>query len=229
MIVVCPKCKTEFEVEEGRFTGGEAKFQCAECSFVWVEGRSPAAPLRPHVARPHVPEDAMDRVKLMGALGVGESQPTLRPVWMSVQNLTFMLLGVAFVALVFFAAGMLFDYRGEAEGSSVFERQQQKKPGIDASKLYLEIAKPLTLVREGANEYVMITGFIYNPSSHALPVPKIIIRLENKDERLLQMQEREIEVKTLGPLEKTDFMFKVFKFSDSVVRFVVDFAEEGKI
>jgi predicted Zn finger-like uncharacterized protein len=224
MIVVCPRCKTEFEVEDGRIGPG-ARFRCAECSFVWVEG----PPVPRHVEpepRMRVPDEAMDRGKLMGALGVGESRAYRSMGWLNLKNLMFGLLGVAFVVLALFAFSMIAEYSGGG-GQSVFDAK--KKPGIDTSKLYLEISKPLTLVREGANEYVIITGFIYNPSGYALPVPKLIIRLENKDERLLQMQEREIEMKTLGPLEKTDFRFKVFKFSDSVVRFVVDFDDSGKI
>ena len=38
-----------------------------------------------------------------------------------------------------------------------------------------------------------------------------------------------IEKKTLNPLEKTDFMFKVFKFSSQVARVIVDFVDESKI
>ena len=109
---------------------------------------------------------------------------------------------------------------------SIFEKKEED---IDTSKLYIEISKPLTLTREGVNDYIMIRGFVYNPTNVKMSVPKLIIRLENKDGRILQEQEREIEVKELAPLEKTDFMFKVFKFSNQVQIVKVEFDESGKI
>ena len=37
MIIQCPKCKTKFEIDENFIKNSEMKFQCSDCSYVWVE------------------------------------------------------------------------------------------------------------------------------------------------------------------------------------------------
>lgn len=224
MIITCPKCKTEFEIGDGVLARGTVRFKCAECSYVWSAGERAAEP-GPH---PGARSD-MDKGKLMHGLGVsdgpGPRAPDASLKILTVRNAAYFMCGVAFVFLALMTFRMASDMaRGSSGIAGMFSQKKGEK--IDTSKLYLELAKPLTLVKEGANEYVIMSGFIYNPGQAEMPVPKLVIRLENKDGRLLQEQEREIEAKSLAPLAKADFRFKVYKFSDQIVRFVVDFEEE---
>ena len=133
------------------------------------------------------------------------------------------------VAIVVLIGVVSFSYfvGGEKGANGIFSAigGEAKKD----KKLYIEIAKPLTLVREGANEYLIIRGFIYNPTDVAMVVPKLVVILENKDGLILQEQEREVDAKSLAPLEKTDFMFKVFKNSSQVSYVKVDFVDVNKI
>ena len=242
MIIKCPKCNTEFEVEDTLINGRKMKFQCAECSFVWsvgneVEEKHTVEPVhtREVDTKPLLNTDDVEKEKkkLLYGLGVNEDGMEKKSGryndLFSVKNGIVFMLGLVLFLVVFFVFNFLYNFKSENASQpkqNIFDR---KDKGVDVSKLYIEIAKPLTLVREGNNDYIIIRGFVYNPSSRTLPVPKLIIRLENKDERVLQEQEREIDVQSLAPLEKTDFMFKVFKFSGQVQRVKVDFEDMNKI
>ena len=247
MIIKCPKCATEFEVEDSILTGRKMKFQCAECSFVWSigsEDEKKEVEVKNDVAETSVQHnDAKhllnnndveeEKKKLLYGLGVNEEGVEKKPVWyrslFTFKNGIVFMLGLTLFLILFFVFDFLYTFKSTTivtNRQSIFDKSADK---VDTSKLYIEIAKPLTLVREGNNDYIIIRGFVYNPSSQTLPVPKLIIKLENKDERVLQEQEREIEASTLAPLEKTDFMFKVFKFSGQVQRVKVEFDDMNKI
>ena len=133
---------------------------------------------------------------------------------------------IALFSIIVTVGKFAMDFSIQRNSQSVFDNIKKNEKAKD---LYVEIVKPLTLTKEGNNEYIIIRGFVYNPTNVKMRVPKLVIRLENADERVLQEQEREIEKKTLAPLEKTDFMFKVFKFSSQVTRVIVDFVDESKI
>ena len=145
----------------------------------------------------------------------------------SMKNVLLFLLAVVFFGVVFLVAGFVSSSDISNSGKSIFD--VSRKSDSKKTDLYIELAKPLTLVTEGTNDYIIIRGFIYNPSNVSVNIPKLVIRLKNADNRVLQEQEREVEVKQLAPLEKTDFMFKVFKFSSQVRSIEVDFIEPDKI
>lgn len=236
MIIKCPKCNTEFEIEDRIIQNKKMKFQCAECSFVWSVGSDEEELHTSEMETKQLinsDDVEKEKKKLLYGLGVEEKSMEKKSVWykdlFTVRNGIVFLLGVFLFLVIFFVFDFLYDAKNEnvsKERQNIFDRKDNK---FDTSKLYIELAKPLTLVREGNNDYIIIRGFVYNPSSETLPVPKLIIKLENKDERVLQEQEREIDVQTLAPLEKTDFMFKVFKFSGQVQRVKVEFDDMNKI
>ena len=220
MIIECPKCKTKFEVEDSAIVNNDMKFQCSECAYIWNQ----------HIKdeEKHIVENEDE--KLPSILTEEENAPSLPKQKKWFEHFYVKNIGVFFMAIVLFAVVIvLAKYTTDSfdvnDGSGVFDSSKKN----NAKKLYIEIVKPLTLTKEGSNEYIIIRGFVYNPTSEIKKVPKLVIRLENNDERVLQEQEREIEVKELAPLEKTDFMFKVFKFSSQVGRVIVDFADESKI
>ena len=247
MIIKCPKCKTEFEIDDNIISNKRIKFQCAECAFVWSVGNDvveelPVVKNVASVVEEKVPYNPplnsqveMEKKKLLYGLGVEErGMEKKTSSWyeelLEPKNILVFLLGVVLFFVIFFVFSFVYESSSNNANSnssqSIFEKKEED---IDTSKLYIEISKPLTLTREGVNDYIMIRGFVYNPTNVKMSVPKLIIRLENKDGRILQEQEREIEVKELAPLEKTDFMFKVFKFSNQVQIVKVEFDESGKI
>lgn len=244
MIIKCPKCNTEFEVEDSLLNGRKMKFQCAECSFVWSIGNdeeqrevntSVSSVSQHNEAKSLLDTNdvEVEKKKLLYGLGVHDDGIDRKSVWyrdlFTLKNGIVFMLGLTLFLILFFVFDFLYTFKSTnmtGNRQSIFEKTAGK---VDTSKLYIELAKPLTLVREGNNDYIIIRGFVYNPSNQTLPVPKLIIKLENKDERVLQEQEREIEASSLAPLEKVDFMFKVFKFSGQVQRVKVEFDDMNKI
>lgn len=227
MIITCPNCKTEFQVDDTLISNGKNKFQCAECAFIWsLPDNNPN-----HHSSFSI--DIDEKKKLLHGLGVEEFKSEKSFKWYNrffqSKNILVFLLGLVLFFIIFMLFNFIYNYNfnnNSSDNQSIFDKQEKS---IDTSKLYIELARPLTLIREGANDYVIIRGFIYNPSNVVLPIPKLIIRLENQDGRLLQEQEREIDLKQLEPLEKTDFMFKVFRFSDQVASVRVEFIDTDKI
>ena len=224
MIIECPKCKTKFEVADSSLSNGEMKFQCSECAYIWTEQISKGRKL----LKEEVVEEKDEKLP---SILTEEEDGTIKQKkdwlsFLSVRNMLIFLMAVVLFSIVLTIGKFVMNSSGHKDTQNVFENT---KKSSDAKDLYIEIVKPLTLTKEGTNEYIIIRGFVYNPTNAKMRVPKLVIRLENRDERVLQEQEREIEVKTLAPLEKTDFMFKVFKFSSQVARVKVDFIDENKI
>ena len=234
MIIQCPKCKTNFEVDDNALKNGEMKFQCAECAYVWTVNILKQEKKRESVEDNSVqPEEQKLPLCLVDEgeekevkSSVASIKKTLLNVF-SMKNVLLFLLAVVFFGVVFLVAGFVSSSDISNSGKSIFD--VSRKSDSKKTDLYIELAKPLTLVTEGTNDYIIIRGFIYNPSNVSVNIPKLVIRLKNADNRVLQEQEREVEVKQLAPLEKTDFMFKVFKFSSQVRSIEVDFIEPDKI
>ncbi len=225
MIIECPKCKTKFEVADSVLANGEMKFQCSECAFIWNEKLEKVKKVSEKVDEKDVKNEKLPSI-------LTEEEETVLPKkrnifsFISVKNIIIFLMVIALFSIIVTVGKFAMDFSIQRNSQSVFDNIKKNEKAKD---LYVEIVKPLTLTKEGNNEYIIIRGFVYNPTNVKMRVPKLVIRLENADERVLQEQEREIEKKTLAPLEKTDFMFKVFKFSSQVTRVIVDFVDESKI
>ena len=222
MIIECPKCKTKFEVSDV-VLNDEMKFQCSECAYIWNE----------HIEKnktENAVKDNDDGEKLPAILTEEQDENEVvkkvkKNQIFSMKNLLiFTMVVILFVIIIGLAQSVLNDSK-ISDGQGVFGADAK---GKNSKNLYIEIVKPLTLTKEGVNEYIIIRGFIYNPTDEVKRIPKLVIRLENKEGRILQEQEREINVTELAPLEKTDFMFKV-KFLSQVTSVRVDFIDETKI
>ncbi|MCR5507022.1 MAG: zinc-ribbon domain-containing protein [bacterium] len=226
MIIECPKCKTKFEVNDSAVSNGEMKFQCSECAYIWSEHIEKGQKIAENIPV----KDEEEKLPSILTEEEGESAQSgkLKNFLsiFSVKNFVIFLMGVVLFSIIIIVSQFVMNSSVSKDAQNVFDTENK---GSKAKELYIEIVKPLTLTKEGSNEYIIIRGFVYNPTNKKMPVPKLVIRLENRDERVLQEQEREIEKKTLAPLEKTDFMFKVFKFSSQVARVKVDFVDESKI
>ncbi|MDR1009380.1 MAG: zinc-ribbon domain-containing protein [Rickettsiales bacterium] len=210
MIIICPKCKAEFDVDP-LLLDDSKDFQCSECEFVWSREEAVS----------HKPAE-MERSKLLRGLGLAvASEPRAGAKIFSLKNLGFFLIGSAFVALATLAVDKLAG--GGAASRGVFSKQEEK---VDTTRLYVEVNKNPELFKEGMNNYIMVTGSVINPTEKAMPVPKIIVRLLNRDRRPMQEQEREIDTKVLGPGEDAYFRFKILKFSDKIEKLSVDLADE---
>ena len=223
MIIECPKCKTQFEVSDDVLKSSDVKFQCAECSFLWTEHINKNIKVEEKV------QVSFEDEKLPSCL-VEEKKEVIKVNELRTMFNDFyedkkkVLINQKEIKKI---ASYISNMNVNDSGKSIFDVSSDDKERSE--KLYIEIAKPLTLVKEGSNEYIMIRGFIYNPTDKLMKLPKLVIRLENVAGRVLQEQEREVEKTELAPLEKSDFMFKVFKFSDKVQRVKVEFVETDKI
>ncbi|MBR1544890.1 MAG: zinc-ribbon domain-containing protein, partial [Alphaproteobacteria bacterium] len=192
MIIECPKCKTKFEVSDGAVSNGEMKFQCSECAYIWSEHIEKLHKISEPVA------DKKDEEKLPSILTEEESENSsgsklknLMAVF-SVKNFVIFLMGVVLFSIIIIVSQFVMNSSASRDGQNVFDAENKNGKTKD---LYIEIVKPLTLTKEGVNEYIIIRGFVYNPTNKKMPVPKLVIRLENRDERVLQEQESEIEKK----------------------------------
>ena len=226
MIIECPKCKTKFEVADNVISNGEMKFQCSECAYIWCEHIEKNKKVVEDTVNNEVKEDKLPSILTEEEENVPQKKNVVLNSIFSIKNFIIFFMAVILFTVVFTVGNFVINSSVSQEGQNIFDSSNKTEKAKD---LYIEIVKPLTLTKEGANEYIIIRGFVYNPTSKKMLVPKLVIRLENRDERVLQEQEREIEKKVLAPLEKTDFMFKVFKFSSQVARVKVDFVDETKI
>ena len=226
MIIECPKCKTKFEVADNVMSNGEMKFQCSECAYIWSEHIEKNKKVVEDTVNNEVKEDKLPSILTEEEENVPQKKNVVLNSIFSIKNFIIFFMAVILFTVVFTVGNFVINSSVSQEGQNIFDSSNKTEKAKD---LYIEIVKPLTLTKEGANEYIIIRGFVYNPTSKKMLVPKLVIRLENRDERVLQEQEREIEKKVLAPLEKTDFMFKVFKFSSQVARVKVDFVDETKI
>lgn len=227
MIIECPKCKTKFEVNDNALKSSDVKFQCAECAFLWTEHINKNVKVRENVSISFKEEKLPScLVEEKNELSKDKEKFSFK-TYLKIENIMVFLLALVFCLVLFFVVQGVSNIDSDNTEKSIFDVSNNNKDKTE--KLYIEIAKPLTLVKEGVNEYIMIRGFIYNPTNEVMKLPKLVIRLENSEGRVLQEQEREVEKRKLNPLEKTDFMFKVFKFSSKVQRVKVDFVEPYKI
>ncbi len=225
MIIECPKCKTKFEVSDTVLVNGEMKFQCSECAFIWNEKLEKSKNVSEKVVEKDVKDEKLPSILTEEEDNALPKKKNMLSV-LSARNFVIFLMAVVLFFIIGVVGKFAMNLSFEKNNQNVFDNVKKNEKAKD---LYVEIVKPLTLTKEGNNEYIIIRGFVYNPTNVKMRVPKLVIRLENADERVLQEQEREIEKKTLNPLEKTDFMFKVFKFSSQVARVIVDFVDESKI
>jgi predicted Zn finger-like uncharacterized protein len=227
MIVSCPKCKTEFEVEDAVFADGDVRFQCSECGFSWLEAKK----------LPKLPAERLEKAKLMKGLGIraagarAKSASSAALGILSIKNIAFFMVGVAFVLvlsfLIRFALTQPAETRGAVRPAAAIQAAAREPSGAEG--LEIEVVRPLESELQGSDTYVMLKGFVHNPSARTLPVPKLVVRLLNRQGRILQEQEREIEARELSPGQDADFAFRIYMFSDQIYQFRVDFAAEGKI
>lgn len=230
MIIQCPKCKAKFEINDENLKTGEVKFQCSDCAFIWNEYIK-----LQDVKETYMPQQKKQDTEVLPSCLTEEvevkteSLPMFDDKNSVFRTLFVFLLALILFGIIFFIIQILRSENISSSGKNIFSDSEIEKIQSPDDNLYIELVTPLSLVKEGMNEYIIIRGFIYNPTNMAMDVPKLVIRLENADGRILQEQEREVETQILNPLEKADFMFKVFKFSSQVMKVRVDFVESGKI
>jgi predicted Zn finger-like uncharacterized protein len=235
MIIECPKCKARFEVPLAAFKFALQRFSCATCGFVFTAARprpliyddeQPIVKPAPKPA-PARKEEQPDARQLLRSLGLGEPVGRMPEIFTQ-RNIMFSLLGIAVVFAVTFLA--LYIPGGHEEPpppQAQSSTASARRPAREQPALYIEVVKNLTVIREGSNEFVPLSGYIFNPGREAMPVPRLVVRIESRNGQLLQEQEHDPPVKLLGPGEKADFNFKIFKFSDKMSRFIVEF-DEGR-
>ena len=226
MIIVCSKCKAEFEVPSDVSLDSGIKLQCSECGFSWME-RTPNT-----ASTPFRNEAKFEKEKLMKGLGLDRT--TRRKFKLdaafeaiNIRNIAFFFVGIAFVVCLYFIGLTVIGGKYMDKANS-----EITNPAVNTGKseaLKVEITRPLVYDQQGSEVYVMLKGFVHNPTQQTLSVPKLIIRLLNRQGRVLQEQEREIEAKELEPGHDADFSFRIYMFSDQIYQFRVDFAPEGKI
>ncbi|MDR0367005.1 MAG: zinc-ribbon domain-containing protein [Rickettsiales bacterium] len=222
MIIVCPNCKAEFEVDPA-IALAPIDFQCGECEFVWTAAVAQQPASAPSLSH-H--EDAL-RGKLLKGLGVSAERPLAAAKPFLRRNAFFALCGAA-AAFILAIAIDSFQAPGKS-GADDFASAESAENPSPASGLEIELVKPFESFKEGLNTYVMVSGSVANTSREALPVPRLAILLLNREKRIMQEQVREIDAKTLAPGESAYFKYRVLRFSDKVEKVRVVFADESKI
>ncbi len=232
MIIRCPKCGSTFNVDDTLLKNQKMKFQCCDCDFVWDEDInlpdttvSDAYRKEEH----NFPSCLSDKSDV-DVESIAENKYSVNVNNASFYNLkylffvglTFVFICIAYLLYEFTSFKSSFKSGSKVSGNLV-------KNEVSSKGLYIELITPLKLIKEGENSYVMVKGFILNTSKTQLDIPRLVVKLQNKEGRILQEQEREVDVNVLAPGAKVEFLFKVFKFSSQVSTVMVDFVDVNKI
>lgn len=217
MIIQCPKCKAKFNIDINNITKNQKKFQCSDCAYVWSYTNLDNQKL------PSCLDDAVSSNKeILDNNLLNKVNPS---------NKTFLgkIFFIIILAIIFFGIVYLFIEFSSFKNTSIKLIGEKEASQMNGNGLYMEMIKPLELVKEGGNSYIIVRGFVYNPKNISLSIPRILIKLLNKHNRVLHEQEREMDITNLKPLEKAEFSFKVFNFSSQVARVEIDFVDPNKI
>ncbi len=236
MIIKCPKCNATFDIDDKLIKKEEMKFQCSDCAFVWNEkfdnvGKVLLENERPAEIPSCLNKEQIEDHNFDSSVNLQKRKKTvnLAKLFLFLRGGMNFILIIIFIILLFLLVKVV-PFETLISGNKqngVTETKQIK--AFDGTGLYIELIKPLDLVTEGDNVYIIVKGFVYNPQEIELDIPKMVVRLENENKKILQEQEQEIEQKKLLPKAKVEFMFKVFKFSSQVKTVRVDFVDVNKI
>lgn len=241
MIIECPKCKARFEVPPSAFKGDVQQFKCAECGGVWIASRpakTEAAKAEgrraPSVAPKRAAARLSERDRLLYSLGAGEKPETAGKKIFTPQNATYAMIAAVVLVFSLVIAQSFFSLDWSGEDPAVAAQKKpapsrppaRRAPERTENPLVIEVANPLPRLRRGGEEFIVVQGFIFNRSGEAMPLPRLIVKIENKDGRLIQEQERELDERSVPPEGRVEFKFEIFRFSDAMYRVEVDF--EGK-
>ena len=226
MFINCPKCGSSFNVDESLIKAPKMKFQCCDCSFVWdedIDTFNQSSDIEYESQElPACLKDKQDLEEDVVLKTSSSNSAVLSFKYILIISLFFIFVGLIYLS------GQFMDFKNSIKSNTnIPDKVEEKK--IVSNDLYIELIQPLKRVVEGGNTYVIIKGFIHNPSAKDIDIPKVVIKLLNKDGRILQEQEREVDMKTLSAASKLEFLFKVFMFSPQLKTVVVDFVDVNKI
>lgn len=238
MIVKCPKCNANFDVDDKLINKEEMKFQCSDCAFIWNEKFDISNIQVENETETKIPSCLNKNEVEHQNMDVNFNSKRVKKSFNITKLFLYMrggmnlLLIIIFIILLYLLVKIvpfetLID--GDKKQNNVSKSVAKEMKPFDGSGLYIELIKPLDLITEGDNVYIIVKGFVYNPQEIELDIPKMVVRLENENNKILQEQEQEIEQKKLPPKGKVEFMFKVFKFSQQVKTVRVDFIDVNKI
>ena len=233
MIIKCPKCNATFDVDDKFIEKDEMKFQCSDCAFVWSEKfdnfhENPIESEKENIIPSCLNKNEVENQNL------DLNHHKIKKTFNMTKLFLYMRGGMNFILIIIFILLLYLLVRVVPFDTLIGNQKQNTETkkeikAFDGTGLYIELIKPLDLVTEGDNVYIIVKGFVYNPQEIELEIPKMVVRLENENKKILQEQEQEIEQKKLSPKGKTEFMFKVFKFSPQVKTVRVDFIDVNKI
>jgi len=201
-------------VDSSALSGFEI-FSCSECGYEWTPAG--VASVQPAATPTTAPakESDMDKGKLMRSLGLAPSKRCGRPGIGILKAVLWAIAG----AVVAAACVLVFEHYMGAR------KIVAEKP----TDLYIEISKTPEYFREGLSDYIMVRGSVINNSPVVRDVPKIMVRLLNREGRVMQEQEREVEAARLAPGEAAYFSYKILRFSDKIEKVSVDLATDGRV
>lgn len=233
MIIKCPKCNATFDVDSKFIEKDEMKFQCSDCAFVWNEKFENFNEMPIENEKANTIPSCLNKNESENQ-NVDLNSHKVKKNFNMTKLFLYLRGGMNFILIIIFILLLYLLVKVVPFGTLIGNQKQNVKTtkevkAFDGTGLYIELIKPLDLVTEGDNVYIIVKGFVYNPQEIELDIPKMVVRLENENKKVLQEQEQEIEQKKLSPKGKVEFMFKVFKFSPQVKTVRVDFVDVNKI
>ena len=160
MIIECPKCKTQFEVNDNALKSSDVKFQCAECAFLWTEHINKKVKVEKNSSVSFKEEKLPSCLVEEKNENSNDKDNKILKACLKKENIMVFILAIVFCLVIFLVVQNVSNVNMDNNGKSVFDVSNNK----DKSKeLYIEIAKPLTLVKEGTNEYKEIELYSKQP------------------------------------------------------------------
>lgn len=222
MKVKCPKCGSNFEINDKLIKSRDVKFKCYKCGFLWITNVDKA-------------NDTQNTGSVYQNNGLyNNNLPNKSFQNYQAQNntskqnyITFWIIGI----IGFFVALSLILILFGSDLSKSIGKLEMPKTFLSSDKKYktpleIEIEKPIQSVHKAGKDLLIIKGRVINSTDRKQNIPPITIELKNRNKEILQQISRQVAEKQINPRSDIKFTFMVDRYSKTIVSVEVNFDKE---
>lgn len=222
MIVKCPNCKTEYNVDEAVIKPNGKKLKCFNCGHIWHQEYKSETEIK-ELDNSNISENNFE------AYNKNKKQKNKTSIVSKIAK-TFKFLLLTFL-IAFITIGSMLAY------SYVVDKDQNLTP-IERLKKFptyfktennkdfpvkIVVNRHFELEYENSNEYIKVRGKIVNPTDKKQNLPAVEILLKNKAGNIISKREEELNYNYIKPYTDLPFVFKVLRISKDIITVEVNF------